>query len=62
MSMEGHVSELKRRHRTLDGQLNELMSKPGHDPTTVSSLKRRKLHLKDEIASLEASPRKDSVH
>jgi hypothetical protein len=53
MSMQAHVAELERRHQALDRELKAEMSHPGSDETRIADLKRRKLHLKDEINRLK---------
>jgi hypothetical protein len=52
MSTESHLSELERRHADLERQLAEAKNHPSADPLELTDLKRRKLHLKDEIARL----------
>jgi hypothetical protein len=55
MSVETHLAELERRHRALDDQIQEAVSQPGVDDLQIADLKRRKLHIKDEIARLKSS-------
>jgi hypothetical protein len=55
MSTESHLSELERRHADLERQLAEAKSHPSADPLELSELKRRKLHVKDEIARLKSA-------
>ena len=52
MSIQSHIAELERRHAALERQLEEASQHPSMDPIQVKELKRRKLHLKDEIARL----------
>ena len=61
MSIEAHLAELKRRHRTLEAEIAEARARPLIDDLEIVQLKRRKLLLKDEIARLRnytATPRK----
>ncbi|MCK0198308.1 DUF465 domain-containing protein [Ancylobacter sp. 6x-1] len=58
MSMQAHVAELERRHQALDKQLKEEMAHPGSDVSRINDLKRKKLHLKDEITRLKG----ETVH
>ena len=58
MSMQTHLAELELRHRSLESELAEAQQHPSIDDLKILELKRRKLHLKDEIARL----RSDSVH
>jgi hypothetical protein len=50
--MEPHLTELEKKHRALEQELEEAMSHPGVDTLTLTELKRRKLSLKDEIERL----------
>lgn len=52
MSLQGHVDELTRRHKTLEKQIEAEKSHAAHDPLKVVELKRKKLQLKDEMARL----------
>ncbi len=52
MSLQNHLTELERRHNALSREIEKEMVHPGSDETKVTELKRRKLHLKDEIAKL----------
>lgn len=58
MSMQSQLAELEAKHRSLEDEINEMMAHPGSDDLKIIELKRRKLHLKDEIARLRQS---DSV-
>jgi len=55
MSMQAHVAELERRHQALEKELREEINRPLADDVRVADLKRRKLHLKDEIARLRGT-------
>lgn len=55
MSMQAHVAELERRHEALDKELKAEMSRPLSDGPKIAELKRRKLHLKDEITRLRVT-------
>lgn len=52
MSVESHLAELERRHEALKLEIQEAQSHPGFDDMEIVNLKRRKLHIKDEIAKL----------
>ena len=52
MSLQGHVAELARRHQTLEKQIEAERSRPAKDSLKIVELKRRKLHLKDEMERL----------
>ncbi len=50
---EDRLAELREEHRQLDREIAELATSPEVDQIEVQRLKKRKLHLKDEIAMLE---------
>lgn len=53
MSLETHLSQLARKHDALEQELHEAMQSPSIDDLHIAELKRRKLHLKDEINRLQ---------
>jgi hypothetical protein len=59
MAMQAHLAELERRHRALESEINEALAHPSADDLKLAEMKRRKLHLKDEIARLRQDA---SVH
>ncbi|QAY95655.1 DUF465 domain-containing protein [Methylovirgula ligni] len=54
MSLESHLAELERRHDALDRDIAREWCHPSVDEVKLAQLKRRKLHLKDEIAKLRS--------
>ena len=52
MAIESHLAELERRHRALEQEISEALTHPSTDALKIVELKRRKLHVKDEIARL----------
>ena len=52
MSLVSHVEELRKKHRTLETEIEAVERHPGTDHLEVHQLKRRKLQLKDEIRRL----------
>lgn len=60
MSIQSHIAELERRHAALERQIEEAVQHPSVDGLELRELKRRKLHLKDEITKLYNSGQ--SVH
>ncbi|MGF1553728.1 MAG: YdcH family protein [Paracoccaceae bacterium] len=52
MSLDQHVHELRRKHEALSRRIETELRHPGSDDLAIAELKRRKLHLKDEIARL----------
>jgi hypothetical protein len=52
MAIESHLTELERRHQALEHEIDEALAHPSADDLQIVELKRRKLHVKDEIARL----------
>ncbi len=50
--MDPHLAELKRRHKALEEQIADALHYHSTDDLMVSDLKRRKLHLNEEIERL----------
>jgi hypothetical protein len=48
-----HLDELRREHRELDLRIESLHTDHLSDQLTLKRLKKRKLHLKDQIARVE---------
>ncbi len=46
-----HVNALQSKHAGLEAQLREEMSRPAPDARTLQDLKKRKLRIKEELAS-----------
>ena len=61
MSVESHLAELERRHEALKREIQEAQSHPGFDEFEVAQMKRRKLHITDEIAKLQRH-HEETVH
>jgi hypothetical protein len=59
MAIESHLAELQRRHRALEQEISEALAHPSTDGLKIAELKRRKLHVKDEISRLR---QETSVH
>ncbi|MGB7097382.1 MAG: DUF465 domain-containing protein [Xanthobacteraceae bacterium] len=59
MAIEAHLVELEKRHQALDVEISEALAHPATDDLKIAELKRRKLHVKDEIARLRQEA---SVH
>jgi hypothetical protein len=53
MSIESHIAELIRRHAALEREIEDALGHPSVDALEVSQMKRRKLHLKEEIERLK---------
>ena len=52
MSSQDQIAELSRRHRVIDRQIEVERGHRAPDLAKLSELKRKKLHLKDEMAKL----------
>jgi hypothetical protein len=52
MAIESHLAELEKRHEALEEQISEALTHPSTDDLQLLELKRRKLHVKDEIARI----------
>jgi hypothetical protein len=52
MSMQSHLAELQKKHQALDSEISDCLVHRAVDDLKVVELKRRKLHLKDEIERL----------
>jgi hypothetical protein len=53
MAIESHLAELEKRHQALEQEISEALTHPSTDDLLLAELKRRKLHVKDEIARLK---------
>ena len=53
MAIESHLAELQRRHQALEQEISEALAHPSTDGLKIAELKRRKLHVKDEISRLK---------
>jgi hypothetical protein len=52
MALINHITQLKQKHAKLEGQLQEAKHQPALEANVISSLKRKKLALKDEIIKI----------
>ncbi len=55
MSLESRIKELNERHKRLDAAIAAELKHPAGDDVRIHELKRKKLRLKDEIASLRTN-------
>jgi hypothetical protein len=53
MTIEANLAELQQRHHALEKEIAEALKHSGTDDLKIVELKRQKLHLKDEIESLQ---------
>ena len=54
MSLDSHLSELRKKHETLSGKIEIEQRSPGSNDLTVADLKKEKLRLKEEIERISA--------
>ena len=52
MAIEAHLAELEKRHQALEQEISDALAHPSADDLQILELKRKKLHVKDEIARL----------
>jgi hypothetical protein len=52
MAIESHLTELEKRHQALEQEIHDALIHPSTDDLQLVELKRRKLHVKDEIVRL----------
>jgi len=55
MSLHSHLEELKRKHQSLEIQVEEAQRSPGMSNLAISDLKKQKLRLKEEIERLSVT-------
>lgn len=53
MTLSSHLQELRKKHQNLSEKVEEAQNHPGSDALQVSSLKKQKLKLKEEIERLD---------
>lgn len=54
MTIASHLESLVKKHGVLESELNEAMAHPSINDIALTDLKRRKLHLKEEIERLRS--------
>ncbi len=55
MSLDARIRELSERHKRLEEILQNEMKHPSSTDTQLHELKRKKLRIKDEIATLKSA-------
>jgi len=53
MALSSHLAELSEKHRSLERQIEEELSRPSANDLEISKLKKEKLKIKDEIVKLQ---------
>jgi|AntRauTorckE6833_2_1112554.scaffolds.fasta_scaffold18209_3 hypothetical protein len=54
MSLDNRLKSLEQRHAKTEEQIHRELIRPSADPVTITTLKREKLRLKDEMRSMHA--------
>jgi hypothetical protein len=54
MSLQSHLSELRRKHEALSSRIEQEQRQPAADDLGIASLKKEKLRLKEEIARISS--------
>ena len=54
MSIESHLEQLVKKHGALEHEIAEALAHPSVNDSTVTDLKRKKLHIKEEIEKLKS--------
>jgi len=52
MSVDARLNELRQKHESLSKQVDEAQRHPGIDDLEITSLKKQKLRIKEEISRL----------
>lgn len=52
MSLSSHLVELRKKHATLEQQIEQELRSPASSDLHIAEMKRQKLRLKDEIVRL----------
>ncbi|NEU12136.1 DUF465 domain-containing protein [Methylobacterium sp. BTF04] len=60
MSLQTHLTQLARKHEALEREIHDAKLRPSANDLRIAELKRRKLHLKDEMNRLRKDS--DSLH
>lgn len=55
MSIQAHLEDLEQQHAALKSVIEQAKQHPSVDDLELAELKRRKLHLKDEITRLKST-------
>ena len=54
MAVQNHVVELERRHQALEREIHDATSHRSSNDLKMAEMKRKKLHIKDEISKLKS--------
>ncbi len=62
MTLTSHLAQLERRHEALEKEIEKEKVRPSLDELKLLELKRKKLHLKDEITRLQKTGAPPTMH
>ena len=62
MSIQSHLVELERRHQALEREIHGEQIQPSASDLKLKELKRKKLHLKQEIEKLKIKTVSPGLH
>jgi len=62
MSLQSHLVELERRHQALEREIHTEQIHPSTSDLKIRELKRKKLHLKQEIEKLKVQTLAPVLH
>ena len=62
MSIDSHLNELMRRHQAIEEAILDEENHPAADDLKIHELKRKKLHLKDQIERLKHKAEVPAAH
>lgn len=62
MSIAGHLDSLKQKHSLLEEKIADVSASPMPDQSRVTTLKREKLRLKEQIDKIETSVGSETKH
>lgn len=52
MSLQSHLTELRRKHESLSHRIEQEQRQPASDDLAIAGLKKQKLRLKEEITKI----------
>ena len=55
MSLSSHLQELRKKHATLEQEVEEAQRSPSTDDLQITALKKQKLRIKEEIERISAT-------
>ncbi len=62
MSINAHLSSLETKHRTIENEIIQELSRPKADTVKLQMLKQKKLAIKDSIQKIKGRETKDILH